>query len=407
MDRDLVTRLRRLVGAGWVTIRDTLVTLPPPQPVVVWNLIPRRLGRIGGWLRSDIASWLAVLAAFGIGVAAGSTPMGGAAVLIGVAAAIPVLLARFSPLVGWRAAALLSLLAVILHSPSQSDGITGLVGVGLPVFAVYVALSYRRDIALLAAAVTIPIVAKALDVDLGVVAILGGLVAIGTDAVRSRQVTAAELGHARERSDVERARRVGIEERTRIARELHDVVAHHMSMVAVRAETAPYRIDDLSDDARTEFAEISEAARESLNEIRGLLTILRSEEAPLVPEPGLDEAGALIEAVRNAGTDVALSVSGERRRLPATVELAAYRILQESLSNVTRHAPGEPAQVWIGYGDEALDLMVANPCGDVGSEPGHGLTGMAERAAAVGGTVDARRRLDGTFVVEASLPVPP
>ncbi len=407
MNNDFTAGLRRILRPAWDSIWDTFVAYsPPPQPVIVWNLIPARLGRLGDWLRTDMAFWLAVVGVFGIGFAAGS-PLGTSAVVFAAAIVAPVLAARHSPLVGWRVAAAVSVVTTIAYAPVETDGIAGVIVIGLSLYTLYIALSYRRDIALWATGVTVVVVAEVLDTDLGIVVILGALLAILADALRSRQATAAALGDERERTDVERARRVGAEERARIARELHDVVAHHMSMVAVRAETAPYRIDDLSEEARTEFTEISAAARESLNEIRGLLTILRSEEAPLVPEPGLDEAGALVEAVRRAGTEVALSISGDRRRLPATVELAAYRILQESLSNVTRHAPGESARVWIGYGDDSLDLMVANPCSEDVGDAGHGLTGMEERAAAVGGTVEARRRLDGTFVVEASLPVAP
>jgi len=274
-----------------------------------------------------------------------------------------------------------------------------------------IATTHQRSIALWAWAVTIPSVTAGVGGDMGdnigVVAIAGAVLALITDGLRASQQGTQQLIDERERVGVERARRVSVEERARIARELHDVVAHHMSMVAVRAETAPYRVHGLSEEARSEFAEISTAARASLNEIRSVLTLLRGDETPRTPQPDLDQVDELVEDARRAGANVELHVSGRRRPLRAAVELSAYRILQESLANVTRHMPGETAGVWVDYRDDTLGLVVANPCPEPAGDPGHGITGMQERATAVGGTLDARRRADGRFVVEATLPLKP
>jgi len=326
-------------------------------------------------------------------------------VLVGILTAAPLYLARYSLLVGWRAAVAAAALAVTLGITFPIGSIAAIVVVGVLIYTFVVASTYRRAIGLWAWAVTIPILAAAWAGDIGVVAILVALLALITDSLRERRLGTQELSDERERAGVERARRVSVEERARIARDLHDVVAHHMSMVAVRAETAPYRVDDLSDEARSEFAEISTAARESLNEIRSVLSLLRREDTPRMPQPDLDQVDVLVEEARRAGANVELHISGRRRRVRAAVELTAYRILQESLANVTRHAPGETAEVWVDYGDDALGLMVANPHPSSAGKPGHGITGMRERATAVGGTLDARPRADGRFVVEATLPL--
>ena len=379
---------------------------PPPEPAVTWELASRRLTRLGRLVRSETFSWLFVIAVFGWGVAAGQARGGGlVSVLVGILTAAPLYLARYSLLVGWRAAVAAAALAVTLGITFPIGSIAAIVVVGVLIYTFVVASTYRRAIGLWAWAATIPILAAAWAGDIGVVAILVALLALITDSLRERRLGTQELSDERERAGVERARRVSVEERARIARDLHDVVAHHMSMVAVRAETAPYRVDDLSDEARSEFAEISTAARESLNEIRSVLSLLRREDTPRMPQPDLDQVDVLVEEARRAGANVELHISGRRRRVRAAVELTAYRILQESLANVTRHAPGETAEVWVDYGDDALGLMVANPHPSSAGKPGHGITGMRERATAVGGTLDARPRADGRFVVEATLPL--
>jgi signal transduction histidine kinase len=200
-----------------------------------------------------------------------------------------------------------------------------------------------------------------------------------------------------------------MEERARIARELHDVVAHHVSVIAVQAETARLTTPDMPDEGKERLAAIGQTARDSLTELRRLLGILRSDgvEPARAPQPGLARLEDLVASARTAGTPVRLSLSGEVVPLPPGVDLTAYRILQEALTNARRHAPGASVDVEIGYGAEALRLRVSDdgpgpPAADVS---GHGLMGMEERATMVGGTFRTGESQQGGFLVEADLPL--
>jgi signal transduction histidine kinase len=241
-------------------------------------------------------------------------------------------------------------------------------------------------------------------------------VAIAVDSVGSRLRAQRALAAQTERTELEQARRAVLEERTRIARELHDVVAHHMSLIAVQAETAPYRLSGLPEEARAEFCSLSETARESMTEMRRLLGVLREDRpARLAPQPQLSDLPALVDATRRAGVAVELSVPAGLDTVPAGVALCAYRIAQESLSNASQHAPGALVTVRVDHDADAVLLRVANgpstPPGpsqrDRGREPGlgHGLTGMRERVALLGGSLAAGPAPDGGFVVSAVLPL--
>ena len=237
-------------------------------------------------------------------------------------------------------------------------------------------------------------------------------VAVAVDSTGSRLRSQRALAAQTERTEAERARRAVLEERTRIARELHDVVAHHMSLIAVRAETAPYRLTGLSEPARAEFGALSEVAREALAEMRRLLGVLRHDQpAALAPQPQLADLPALIDAARQAGVSVELSSRPALGRVPPGVGVCAYRIVQESLSNVSQHAPGAAVTVSVGHDAGAVLLRVANgpggAAGPAGNEygPGHGLTGMRERVALLGGSLSAGPAPDGGFVVSAVLPL--
>jgi signal transduction histidine kinase len=203
-----------------------------------------------------------------------------------------------------------------------------------------------------------------------------------------------------------------LEERTRIARELHDAVAHHMSLIAVRAETAPYRLPGLPEPVAGEFGSLSALAREALADMRRLLGVLRQEQpAALEPQPQLTDLPELVAATRRAGVPIELWLPAELGQVPAGVGLCAYRIVQESLSNASQHAPGAAVTVSVGQDDGAVQLRVANgpagPAGAPGEEhrPGHGLTGMRERVALLGGSLSAGPAPGGGFVVCAVLPV--
>jgi signal transduction histidine kinase len=226
--------------------------------------------------------------------------------------------------------------------------------------------------------------------------------------VRHQSRTQRQLAEVRERGLV-------LDERTRLARELHDVVAHHVSMIAVRAETAPYRLDQLPEQARAEFAEISQASRESLAEMRRLLGVLRSDSpAPTGPQPGLADLADLVEWTRAAGTPITLESHGALAGLPAAVDVSAYRILQEALTNAARHATGVRVHLRLDRTESELKLSVRNgprqaraghASGTSRTDGGHGVRGMRERAAMLGGELYAGPTDDGGFEVTATLPL--
>lgn len=242
--------------------------------------------------------------------------------------------------------------------------------------------------------------------------LLGGVVgtvtlavaAVAVDSMRSRR----SLADQTELTELERARRAVLEERARIARELHDVVAHHMSLVAVRAETAPYRLPDLPDGLRAEFGALSGAAREALADMRRLLGLLRQDQpAERSPQPGLPDLPDLVDAARQAGLAVELTAP-RLAEVPFGVGECAYRIVQESLSNASRHAPGAPVTVSVDHDPGGMLLRVVNgPSASPtdGHGPGHGLTGMRERVSLLGGSLVAGPSADGGFVVSAVLPL--
>ncbi|MDT0300791.1 sensor histidine kinase [Streptomonospora wellingtoniae] len=226
--------------------------------------------------------------------------------------------------------------------------------------------------------------------------------------VREAQQRAAEAERTRE----EEARRRAVEERLRIAREVHDVVAHSISLINVQAGAAAHRRDD-PDGAYAALNHIKEASRDTLRELRSTLGVLRridDDGAPTAPVPSLARVGDLAEQTTAAGLPVRLEVTGTAAQLPAAVDLAAYRIVQESLTNALRHSGAGGADVCVDYGGIELRVLVADDGGGAvpGSEPqGNGLRGMRERAAAVGGTCSAGPRGDGPgFAVRAALPLP-
>jgi signal transduction histidine kinase len=194
-------------------------------------------------------------------------------------------------------------------------------------------------------------------------------------------------------------------ERARIARELHDVVAHHISMIAVQAETARLTTPDLPSLGAQRFSEIGDRARAGLTEMRRLLGVLRdgTDTADLRPQPGLAQLIELLDDARQSA-NARLIVSGAPTPLDPGVELAAYRIVQEALTNARRHAPGAAVDVEIRYGPELRVRIRDNGPGPDNSA-GHGLAGMRERAAAVGGTLRTGPTPIGGFLVEAVLPV--
>jgi signal transduction histidine kinase len=235
--------------------------------------------------------------------------------------------------------------------------------------------------------------------------------------VHDRRVYAAQLEQRTaqlEQARQELARRAVAEERLRIARELHDVVAHSMSVIAVQSGVGAHVAATQPEEARKALAAIEATSRSALNELRRLLGVLREEGEPqgsLAPVPGLAGLDALLAQLSEAGLAVRLRVEGARAQVPAGVDLSAYRIVQEALTNVLKHAGATRAQVMIGYGDKEIRIEVtddgrraapkaaADPLGT-----GHGLIGVRERVALLGGDFEAGQRPGGGFRVAARLP---
>ncbi|WP_406344712.1 sensor histidine kinase [Streptomyces sp. NBC_00648] len=243
--------------------------------------------------------------------------------------------------------------------------------------------------------------------------VLSGVTLLLTGALRGRGEAERLLAEQEAISEAEHAQRTILEERARIARELHDVVAHHMSVITVQADSAPYRVQGLPAEAREEFATIAASARESLSEMRRLLAVLRSDgsESERAPQPGVDRVQQLVEATVRAGVPAESALSADLPGLPPAVDLSAYRIVQEALANVVRHAPGAPTRVSVGAdGTNLLVVVVNGPAAEPRSAlettgTGHGLVGMRERVRLTGGTLDTGPLPDGGFRVAARLPL--
>ena len=234
--------------------------------------------------------------------------------------------------------------------------------------------------------------------------------------IRNRQL--ADLTEQLRHEQDFRARQAVARERVRIARELHDVVAHHMSVISVQAGLARYVLTSEPDTADRALHAIADTSTEGLHELRRMLTLLRVDSDSVDPNPangsppGMRDLVPLLERVRRAGLPVESTVSGTARDLPPGLELCAYRVVQESLTNVLKHAHGAVAHVEVAYAAESLTVRVRNdgpaaaPAAHSGSSGGNGLAGMRERAALYNGSLQAASRPDGGFEVELRLPVP-
>jgi signal transduction histidine kinase len=242
------------------------------------------------------------------------------------------------------------------------------------------------------------------------------------DGARVQRALAAELAERAARLERERAaeaRRAVAEERTRIARELHDVVAHHVSMMVVQAEAGPVAVERDPARAAGAFEAIAATGRQALVEMRRLLGVLRGDGEPapsLAPQPGLAQVPSLVEQVGRAGLEVEVVVEGEQAPLPPGIDLSAYRIVQEALTNALRHGASGQARVLVRYGERDLELQVWNegsPAQGNGSPPvtgetiasGRGLLGMRERVRLFGGELRAGPESDGGFTVTARIPI--
>jgi signal transduction histidine kinase len=239
--------------------------------------------------------------------------------------------------------------------------------------------------------------------------LVGRIVSARIELAAELRAKAARL----EREQQEGARLAVAEERARIAREMHDVVAHNLSVMVVQSSAARRMIDRNPDRAREALHSVEHTGREALAEMRRMLDMLRGEDeaAELEPQPSIDELDALLERARKAGLDVDLEVEGERRRVQSSVDLSTFRIVQEALDNTLKHAGAEHAHVRLRYGAKAVEVDVTDDGRGVrGAEDngsGHGLVGMRERVAMLGGRLEAGYRPDGGFAVRATLPLEP
>jgi signal transduction histidine kinase len=366
----------------------------------------------------------------------------GQILLVSFMVCAPLVLRTRYPLTAWTVSALAMIWANWLF-PSHALFSAGYIPAGVLVYVLClyaVALRCKEWVVVTASVVTVAgaavinwpttigaVLATAIPVFVGVI-------------VRSRRGSREQLEIVERRYEGERAL---LEERQRIARELHDVVAHHMSVIAIQAEAAPYKTADPPKELVDSFAEIRASALSGLNELRRVLGVLRSDRPDVAPQPGLGDLDSLLESARNGGVTVTASISGTPRPISEGVDLSAYRIVQEALSNAMRHAPGAAVQVKLYYGEAALVIEVRNNGGPPGargtwaqrnaaaagpgrgaapgpggaaglvgaagpradSGGGHGIIGMRERAAMLGGHLTAGPAGNGDFLVTAALPL--
>jgi len=326
----------------------------------------------------------------------------------------------------------------------RNHPVAALAGTVIPAFA-YDVLDYPGGLCTIAVGVALFAVADAGHRRAGIsaiVAVVGGFLAIGVllgrghvidlitalwfagwlvaslilgETTRSRLAYVEEVEQRAieaERSREDEAHRRASEERIRIARELHDVLAHRISMISVQSGVGAHLLDRDPDQARTALVAVNQASKEALQELRATLGLLRQVDGPETrsPAPGLAQLERVIASTTAAGLDVRLDVTGEPRDLPTGVDLAAYRIIQESLTNVIRHARAATARIAIAYRRADLVIQIEDDGRGVDEHGppapgGNGLLGMRERAAALGGDLEAGPLAVGGFRVRARLPL--
>jgi signal transduction histidine kinase len=334
---------------------------------------------------------------------------GGVILVVSLALCAPLAVRTYLPLTAWCASALALFWVGGAFSPVGV--LTG--GVLVYILCLYaVAVRCEAWVVVTAAVVTVVGGMFVYGQPPGTALLTAAVPVLAGVVVRTRRGNTERLAVQERRHEGERAL---LEERQRIARELHDVVAHHMSVIAIQAEAAPYKTPDPPKELVESFAEIRASALSGLKELRRVLGVLRSETPDTTPQPGLGDLDGLLESARSAGVTVTAGITGTPRPLPDGVDLSAYRIVQEALSNAMRHAPGAAVEVKLYYGDSALVVEVRNDCppgyGTVetqdgaGEAGGHGIIGMRERATMLGGHLHAGPTEKGEFLVTAALPL--
>ncbi|MFJ3698722.1 histidine kinase [Streptomyces sp. NPDC090052] len=351
----------------------------------------------------------------------------GFTVLLGLAQGVALVAGMFRPVLAWWASTGLLVVTVGLTEPGLGADVPypwtvpGMFLTGGTLFLLALRVPPRRAggalvVTLLAGAACAVFTGRPHNYDIDrAVPILLAVVVVGS-SLRGLRKARRETDAQAELTAEERNLRTLLEERNRIARELHDVVAHHMSVISIQAQVAPHLVENPSDELRENLAGIRENAVTALTELRRVLGVLRSDDASAdslrhAPQPTLDQLDALLGRVRTAGLTVTAETTGLPRALPPGVGLTAFRIVQEALSNVLRHAPGAEVQVEIAYRSSAVDVRVTNTAPAGPPKPatapgtGHGLLGMRERAAMLGGDFADGPTPGGGYEVAAILPL--
>lgn len=382
-------------------LRGLVPAAPQPLPPMTGPRPLRRLPHV-----------LVVLSAGVLGL----TGADSGATLLAAAHAVTLVLALRWPLPAWWLSTVMVVVIPVTHPPTPSNQMWAWV-----VHAGVLLLVALRNPPGLAAATAVlsGVAAVALELagapvgsweTVAAAVVLFALATVTGGARWSHRQARERLAEQESLMAGERAQRMLLEERARIARELHDVVAHHMSLVAIQADAAPHRVASPPPELVAAFGSIRGSALEALTELRRVLGVLRDGgPAEDRPQPGLDQLDDVFAQVRAAGLDVTATISGPRRPLAPGVGLSAFRIVQESLSNALRHAPGSRVRVEIVYSAATLRIHVVNspPPGParVSGGDGHGVLGMRERAAMLGGDLTAGPTTDGGYQVSAALPL--
>lgn len=402
----------------------------PPPAALHWSIVSRDYRDLQALIRSPTGE-LAVLGAVAVVVFAGNLlvanadvagrplwPGGVGLMAIAVAALV---WRRKQPLLALGLTAAAAVVYYLLDYPAGFEPLPFIV-------ALYGASSQGYRILSFAAAVLaagmvglVQLLTEPRVGPTGLLVVLGWLIVVivVAEVIRSRRAYILEVEQRAieaERSRESEAVRRVVEERLRIARELHDALAHHISVISVQAGAAMLRKDSKPELAHEVLPTIKQSAADAMRELRATLGVLRhpdedhavSDAVPLAPPPSLDRLDGLVRSIEAAGPKVVTEIRGDRRPLPTDVDLAAYRIVQEALTNITRHAEAGTAKVVLGYGEEQLELWVDDDGLGVAESPpagGNGLLGMRERAAAIGGTLRAGPRTEGGFGVYANLPL--
>ncbi|MEU9834054.1 sensor histidine kinase [Streptosporangium sp. NPDC048047] len=332
--------------------------------------------------------------------------------LCALVSSLPVALRNRWPLAAWRLATGGMLLAAhfVDRLFNQPYSISGVITYLLVVYSVAVRCDRETTLGAWLVSMLALFAVKPDDPLIALGAVMLTVTALLGYNVRTRRLAAGRLAEEERRSERALAAQAVLEERTRIARELHDVVAHHMSVIAIQAEATPLKAAGDPGTLEEGLREIRALSLAAMTEMRRVLGVLRDgdERADTAPQPGLGRLEELIATARSAGLTVTLRLGGDLLGLPTTVSLSAYRIVQEALSNAMRHAPGAAVSVRITRSGDELRVHVANGAGGGRERPpgnaGHGLLGMRERVSMIGGRLWAGPVGKG-FAVTAILPI--